>query len=116
MFTKMTITHQITGTRPTRDGGFDFFGSFELPPPVGYTVPFKGETKRYLPAGGGVGPKDVARLVARLQRGEHGLFVTTSHYTTQCQEEVYADAYPVELISGGRLVGIVSQLGMLVPG
>lgn len=59
-------------------------------------------------------PKFVARLVARLQRGEHGLFVTTSYYTKACQEEVFGDQYPVELISGGQLVGMAAQIGMRV--
>lgn len=48
---------------------------------------------------------------ARLKRGEHGVFVTTSAFTTQCQEEVFADEYPVELMPGGRLVGMLKQLG-----
>ena len=111
MFNKLEVAHKITGTRHVRDGGFDFFGSFFLPPPLSYNVALKGEVKRYAPTGG-VGPKDVARLVARLQRGEHGVFVTTSYYTRQCQEEVLADRYPAELISGGQLVGMMSQLGM----
>ena len=32
---------------------------------------------------------DVSRLVARLQRGEYGIFVTTSYYTKAAQEEVH---------------------------
>ena len=105
------ISHAIEGTRKTRDGGFDFFGSFRLPPPLSYTIPLKGEVKRYELDGSGVGPKDVARLVARLQRGEHGVFVTTSYFTKQAQEEVFADKYPVELIPGGRFAGLLQQIG-----
>jgi hypothetical protein len=110
-FREMEIAHDITATPPTKDGGFDFFGSFALPPPLGYSIAVKGEVKRYLPGENKVGPRDVARLVARLQRGEHGVFVTTSSFTRQCQEEVFADAYPVELIPGGRLVGVLAHLG-----
>lgn len=110
-FKSMTVAHTITATPPTKDGGFDFFGRFELPPPLGYSIPLKGEVKRYNPGTNKVGPREVARLVARLQRGEHGVFVTTSAFTEQCQEEVFADAYPVELIPGAKLVGILQQLG-----
>ncbi len=116
MFSRLSVAHRIVGTRAVADGGFDFHGSFKLPP-VGYSVNFKGECKRYRPSltgSNGVGPKDVAQLVARLQRGEHGLFVTTTYYTRACQEEVYADEYPVELISGGQLVGMAAQIGMRV--
>jgi hypothetical protein len=111
-FREMPIAHTIQGTRFTRDGGFDFFGRFELPPPLGYSIALKGEVKRYEPYGdnANIGPRHVARLVARLQRGEHGVFITTSAFTAQCQEEVLEDGYPVDLIAGGRLVGILQQL------
>jgi hypothetical protein len=110
-FKSMDISHDIQGTRHVRDGGFDFFGSFRLPPPLTYTIPMKGEVKRYDPEGSGVGPKDVARLVARLQRGEHGVFATNSYFTPQAQEEVFADRYPVELIYGGRLISLLQNVG-----
>jgi hypothetical protein len=115
-FRETEISHEVTQTRQVRDGGFDFFGAFKLPPPLSYTIPLKGEVKRYDLDGGGVGPKDVARLVARLQRGEHGVFVTTSYFTPQAQEEMLADRYPVELISGGRLAGMLAHLGALDAG
>jgi len=114
-FRNLKIAHKIEQTRSTRDGGFDFFGRFELPPPLGYSVSLKGEVKRYEPSRP-VGPRSVARLVARLQLGEHGVFVTTSAFTRQCQEEVFADAYPVELIAGGKLVSMLQQLGAVQSG
>jgi hypothetical protein len=115
-FEAMEVGHDIQGTRAVRDGGFDFFGEFRLPPPLAYSVPMKGEVKRYDPRTNGVGPKDVARLVARLQRGEHGVFVTSSYFTTQAQEEVFEDRYPVELIYGRRLVGLLSSVGAIRDG
>ena len=110
------VRHQIEGTSRTRDGGFDFVGSFLLPPPLGYSIRLKGEVKRYKPDGGGVGPKDVARLVARLQRGEHGIFVTTSYFTLQAQSEVLEDGYPVDLISGSRLISLLTEVGAIQKG
>ena len=112
-FESMEVSHDIQPTRRSRDGGFDFFGSFQLPPPLSYRIPMKGEVKRYEPDGGGVGPKDVARLVARLQRGEHGVFATNSYFTRQAQEEVFEDRYPVELIHGGRLAGLLGKVGAI---
>ncbi len=115
-FQSTAISHEIAGTKPTGDGGFDFFGAFRLPPPLSYTIPVKGEVKRYKLDGSGVGPKDVARLVARLQRGEHGIFATTSYFTQQAQQEVYADRYPVELIPGARLAGLLAEVGAVRKG
>jgi restriction endonuclease Mrr len=112
-FEAMDIGHDIQGTRAVRDGGFDFFGQFRLPPPLAYSIPMKGEVKRYDPAGGGVGPKDVARLVARLQRGEHGIFATSSYFTTQAQNEIFEDRYPVELIYGNRLIALLKTVGAI---
>ena len=103
------VRHNITRTRPTADGGFDFSGSFTLPPPIQYEVPFLGEAKRYARTTP-VGPKDVSRLVARLGRGQYGLFVTTSYFTRQAQEEVLEDRYPTHLLAGADLVRIMREM------
>jgi hypothetical protein len=103
------VTHHIEGTRPTGDGGFDFFGRFVLQRPLGYAIHFRGEVKRYARATA-VTPKDVSRLVARLSRQEYGLFVTTSYFTEQAQKEVLADAYPVHLVPGAELVKMLRFL------
>lgn len=103
------VRHNITRTRPTADGGFDFLGSFTLPPPIQYEIPFRGEAKRYARSTA-VGPKDVSRLVARLSRGQYGIFVTTSYFTKQAQEEVLEDRYPATLIAGADLVRIMREL------
>jgi hypothetical protein len=103
------VRHNITRTRPTADGGFDFFGSFTLPPPIQYEIPFRGEAKRYARTTA-VQPKDVSRLVARLSRGQYGVFVTTSYFTKQTQEEVLEDRYPTTLVAGSDLVRIMREL------
>jgi hypothetical protein len=115
-FEAMEVGHDIQGTRHVRDGGFDFFGEFRLPPPLSYAIPMKGEVKRYDSRFNAVGPKEVARLVARLQRGEHGVFVTSSYFTPQAQSEVFEDRYPVELIYGRRLIGLLSNVGAIRDG
>jgi hypothetical protein len=103
------VRHNITRTRPTADGGFDFFGSFTLPPPIQYEIPFRGEAKKYARSTA-VGPKDVSRLVARLSRGQYGIFVTTSYFTKQTQEEVLEDRYPTTLVAGADLIRIMREL------
>lgn len=103
------VRHNVTRTKPTADGGFDFVGSFTLPPPIQYEIPFRGEAKRYARTTA-VGPKDVSRLVARLTRGQYGIFVTTSYFTRQTQEEVLEDRYPTTLIAGADLVRIMREL------
>jgi len=103
------VRHSINRTRPTADGGFDFYGSFTLPPPLDYEISLLGEAKRYSP-GTAVSPDRVSRLVARLNRGQYGLFVTTSYYTKQAQEEVIADGYPVKLISGADVTRMMREM------
>jgi hypothetical protein len=108
---KSGVQHDIQGTRLVRDGGFDFFGKFTLSPPLHYEINFKGEAKRW--ESNPVRPKDVSRLVARLQRGEYGIFITTSYYTKDAQEEVYEDSYPVRLFSGRDIVSFLRLLGLI---
>jgi len=116
IFQQMTdITHHVAGTKATGDGGFDFYGTFKLPRPVGYEIAFRGEVKRYSRSTA-VDPKSVSRLVARLTRREYGIFVTTSYFTKQAQKEVLSDGYPVHLIAGSDLVHILKHLRLLSGG
>lgn len=50
-----------------------------------------------------VSGNDLARLVARLQRGWIGVFVTTGAFSAAAQAELHQDKYPVMLINGKRL-------------
>jgi hypothetical protein len=105
-----SVEHAITQTRYVNDSGFDFFGTFTMPLPVGYEIPLRGEVKRWKQA---VGVGEVSRLVARLRRGEYGIFVTTSYYTRQAQEEVLEDAYPVKLFAGIDLIRFLRELKLV---
>lgn len=106
------VVHNISGTKRTRDGGFDFFGEFKLSSILEYKIKFRGEVKKWAIAKT-VGPKDISRLVARLKRGEYGIFVTTSTFSKQAQEEVLIDGYPVKLISGIDLVNMFKHLNLI---
>ncbi len=106
------IHHNITRTRPVKDEGFDFYGDFSLPFPLGYKIPFLGEAKKYN-RNNGIGPDKVSRLVARLDRGQFGIFVTTSYYTKQTQTEVLEDGYPIKLYSGIDLINFLRELRLI---
>jgi hypothetical protein len=103
------VQHEITRTRPTGDGGFDFYGRFTLPPPLRYEIDFLGEAKKFARTTA-VSPQHVSRLVARLARGQYGVFVTTSYFTKQAQQEVLADGYPTTLVAGSDLVRMMREL------
>lgn len=109
------VNHKIVRTRPTADGGFDFYGQFSIPYPVKYEIEFLGEAKKFA-RDTAVQPKHVSRLVARLNRGQFGIFVTTSYYTRQTQREVLEDGYPVRLFSGNDLVNILQELRLVENG
>ena len=109
------VTHSITRTRSTADGGFDFFGHFQLPYPLSYDINFLGEAKKFKRTDA-VQPRHVSRLVARLNRGQYGIFITTSYYTSQAQREVLEDGYPVKLFAGGDLIRIMKELRLIQNG
>jgi len=52
---------------------------------------------------------DLARVVARLQRGWMGVYVTTSVFSEPAQLELTEDKYPLVLINGKRLVRELEQ-------
>lgn len=107
-----SITHKIEGTRAIKDGGFDFWGEFILPAPLNYHIRFLGEVKRYRQTNS-IGPGQVSRLVARLGRDEFGIYITTSYYTEQAQQEVLQDRYPVKLFSGIDVVNLFKEAQLI---
>lgn len=106
------IHHNILRTRAVKDGGFDFIGEFTIPFPLKYKIEFLGEAKKY-DRKNSIGPGMVSRLVARLGRGQYGIFVTTSYYTKQAQTEVLEDGYPVKLYSGIDLINFLKELRLI---
>lgn len=109
------VNHNIIRTQYVKDGGFDFIGNFSLPYPINYTIEFLGEAKKY-GRDNPVGPDLISRLVARLSRGQYGIFVTTSYYTNQAQQEVLEDNYPVKLYSGIDVVNFIRELRLIENG
>ena len=108
-------TYEIT--RVSVDGGRDAIGEYRIGPasdPV--TVTFALEAKLYDPVGGGLGVKDVARLISRLRYRQFGVLVTTAHVAKQAYQEIRADQHPVVILAGADLVDLVREKGYSTPG
>lgn len=58
---------------------------------------------------GPVSAPDLARVVARLQRGWLGVYVTTSFFSEPAQIELAEDKYPLVLINGKRLASEIEH-------
>jgi len=56
------------------------------------------------------------RLIARLKHRDVGVFVTTSFFEQQVQEELIEDRHPVLLISGGDIARLLIQAELGSPG
>ena len=56
---------------------------------------------------GSVGVKPMMRLLSRIKHRDLGVFVTTSYFEKQVQEELREDRHPVILISGGDIARLL---------
>jgi hypothetical protein len=91
-------------TRPSRDGGRDAVGEYQLGPvadPV--KIDFALEAKCYAETNS-VGVREVSRLVSRLRHRNFGVFVTLSYFNPQVYDEVRADGHPIALVCGRDVV------------
>jgi hypothetical protein len=92
-------------TKRAGDGGIDFVSRLDLGVgPGALRLVVLGQAKCVTPASGSTSGLDLARTVARLDRGWVGAFVTTGYYSDQAQREVVADRFPLVLLNG-RHVG-----------
>jgi hypothetical protein len=97
-------------TRGSGDRGIDFVGRLDLGTGFGSTgIVVLGQAKCESPSTPTNGVH-IARTVARLRRGWVGVYVTTSFFSTQVQEEVYEDRYPIVLVNGTRLAQEVNAV------
>jgi hypothetical protein len=82
------------------DGGVDFVGRVDIGTGFASTkLIVLGQAKCEKLTVGTSG-KDVARTVSRLKRGWIGSYVTTSFFTTQVQQEIIEDQFPLITING----------------
>jgi hypothetical protein len=54
-----------------------------------------------------VGVKPMMRLLSRLKHRDMGVFVTTSFFERQVQQELIEDGHPVILVSGGDIARLL---------
>jgi hypothetical protein len=103
-------------TRATADGGRDAIGEFLIGPrtdPV--RVTFALEAKLFAPAGGGVGVKEVSRLISRLRHRQFGVLVTTAHVAPQAYKEIRTDQHPIVILAGIDIVNLLEEKGYSSP-
>ncbi|PWW65647.1 restriction endonuclease [Actinokineospora spheciospongiae] len=97
-------------TRSSGDGGADFVGRLDIGSGTAVAkLVVLGQAKCVQPDKS-ISADNVARVVARLQRGWIGVYVTTGVYSTQAQEEIFSDKYPMVLVNGRRLATEVRNL------
>ena len=92
-------------TKRAGDGGIDFVSRLDIGSGSGaLKLVVLGQAKCVSGAAPPASGLDLARTVARLDRGWVGAFVTTGHFSEQAQREVVADRFPL-LMLNGRHVG-----------
>jgi len=92
-------------TKRAGDGGVDFVSRLDLGNgPGSLKLVVLGQAKCIAGAAPVTSGLDLARTVARLDRGWVGAFVTTGYFSDQAQREVLADRFPL-LMLNGRHVG-----------
>ncbi|HEY3333904.1 MAG TPA: restriction endonuclease [Candidatus Limnocylindrales bacterium] len=92
-------------TKRAGDGGIDFVSRLDLGVGAGaLKLVVLGQAKCIAGAAPVTSGLDLARTVARLDRGWVGSFVTTGYFSEQAQREVVSDRFPL-LMLNGRHVG-----------
>lgn len=101
----------IDVTRPSRDGGRDAIGKFNIGHgPSAVLVDFALEAKCYA-IGGSVGVREMSRLISRLRHRQFGILVTTSHVDSQAYREIKEDQHPIVVISAIDIVRTLRSHG-----
>jgi hypothetical protein len=100
-------------TKRSGDGGVDFVCRLDVGDPVdrlSHTAAVVLGQAKCVAIGSAVGGHALARVVARLQRGWLGVFVTTGVFSRAAQLELAQDKYPIVLINGRRLAGVLFEV------
>lgn len=102
-----TSFRDLLVTRATKDGGRDVIGYYYLghsKHQVRLSVFIEAKKWKQTSA---IGVKPMMRLISRLRHRDVGVFVTTSYFDKQIQNELIEDGHPVMLISGGDISKIL---------
>lgn len=100
-------------TRAVKDGGRDVLAKYRVGHDLHQILLDAYVEAKKWERGSAVGVKPMMRLLARLKHRDIGVFVTTSYFERQVQEELIEDGHPVLLVSGGDIARILiaAQIG-----
>ena len=101
---------QIDVTRPSRDGGRDAVGKYQI---GNLIFDFNLEAKCYNPGKNSVGVKETSRLISRIKHRMFGVLVTTSNIDSQAYKEIIEDEHPIIIIAGVDIVEILKIQGIV---
>ena len=97
-------------TKRSGDGGIDFVSRLIVGSGFATaSLVVLGQAKALHPDSGIVGGRHLARVIARLQRGWLGVFVTTGTFTKPAQVELNVDGYPIILINGQHVAQVLRK-------
>lgn len=100
-------------TKRSGDGGVDFVCRLDVGDPADRlsrtSAVILGQAKCVGPETA-IGGHALARVVARLQRGWIGVFVTTGFFSNAAQAELAQDKYPLVLVNGQRLAKVIFEV------
>ena len=103
---------QLNITRPTRDGGYDAFGIYQIGAGENaIAVEFALEAKCY-DSSNSIGVKEMSRLISRLRHRQFGVLVSTSFVSNQAYCEIIEDEHPIIVISASDIGGILDEAGL----
>ena len=99
-------------TRPSRDGGKDAVGKFQIGSGASsILVGFAVEAKCYSESHS-VGVKETSRLISRLRHRQFGILVTTSWVSGQAYKEIKEDGHPIMIMSGLDIIRTLKANGL----
>lgn len=97
-------------TRSWRDGGRDAIGYYSINSGGKVNAPLKIdcalEAKCYS-ENGGVGVKQMSRLISRIRYRQFGVLITTSYVDSQAYQEVVEDGHPILVVSATDIARIL---------
>ena len=108
-FTDLSVTQRV------RDGGRDGIGSYKVGH-ENHQIHLSAiiEAKLWREKSD-VGVKPMSRLISRIKHRDIGVFVTTSSFNKQVQQELIDDDHPVILVSGGDISRVLIASELDVP-
>lgn len=113
-FTNEAVS-EITGTRPTTDGGRDAFGHYSIRPPAGRIhLDFSLEPSATNQTAV-CRDRDTSRLISRLRHRQFGVFVNTSYVGQRAYRELREDKHPVVVVCGKDIAGLPRERGISTP-